>query len=302
VEWRLLNLGNPEARQWITDHVDKLITEQGIDLYRQDFNMDPLYFWRANDAPDRQGITEIRYVTGYLAYWDELRRRHPNMLIDSCASGGRRNDLETMRRAVPLTRSDYLLEPGEPISQQHQTYGMALWIPYFGTGTSGLDTYRFRSQMCPAIGIGWDTRRNDLDYNLLRRLLGDWRRIAGYYFGDYYPLTADSIKPDTWMAWQFDQPESAQGMVQAFRRSGSFCESARFELKGLDPEARYSVTDLDKESATEFTGRDLMEKGLAVLLKDRPASAILVYKRVGVAENRSQATGIPIPTVNSLDP
>jgi alpha-galactosidase len=39
----LLNLGNPEARQWLTDHVSKLITVQGIDLYRQDFNMDPLY-------------------------------------------------------------------------------------------------------------------------------------------------------------------------------------------------------------------------------------------------------------------
>lgn len=30
------------------------------------------------------------------------------MLIDSCASGGRRNDLETLRRAVPLLRSDLL--------------------------------------------------------------------------------------------------------------------------------------------------------------------------------------------------
>ena len=55
---KLLNLGNPDARQWLTDHVDKLITEQGIDLYRQDFNMDPLDYWRSADAPDRQGITE----------------------------------------------------------------------------------------------------------------------------------------------------------------------------------------------------------------------------------------------------
>jgi alpha-galactosidase len=84
-EGRLLNLGNDDARAW---------PEQGIDLYRQDFNMDPLRAWRRNDAADRQGITEIKHVTGYLAYRDELRRRHPNMLIDSCASGGGRNDLE----------------------------------------------------------------------------------------------------------------------------------------------------------------------------------------------------------------
>jgi alpha-galactosidase len=55
----LLNLGLPEAREWLTDHIDRLLTEQGIDLYRQVFNMDPLPFWRAHDARDRQGITEI---------------------------------------------------------------------------------------------------------------------------------------------------------------------------------------------------------------------------------------------------
>ena len=127
----LLNLGNDEARAWLTEHVDRLLTEQGIDLYRQDFNMDPLSAWRSNDAPDRQGVTEIKHVTGYLAYWDELRRRHPNMLIDSCASGGRRNDLETMRRAVPLWRSDYAYEE---IGHQCMTYGIALWLPYFRHG------------------------------------------------------------------------------------------------------------------------------------------------------------------------
>ena len=85
-----------------------------------------------DDTEDRQGITEIKHVTGYLAYWDELRRRHPDMLIDSCASGGRRNDLETMRRAVPLWRSDYAFEP---VGHQCMTYGISLWLPFHGTGT-----------------------------------------------------------------------------------------------------------------------------------------------------------------------
>jgi alpha-galactosidase len=104
---KLLNLGDPAARQWLIDHIDNFLTKQGIDLYQQDFNFDPLDYWRNTDAPDRQGITENQYVQGYLAYWDELRRRRPGMLIDSCASGGRRNDLETLRRAGPLLRSDF---------------------------------------------------------------------------------------------------------------------------------------------------------------------------------------------------
>jgi alpha-galactosidase len=77
---KLLNLGDRAARQWLTDHVNTQLAEQEIDLYRQDFNMDPLPYWRAADLPDRQGITEIRHVEGYLAFWDELRRRHPGLL------------------------------------------------------------------------------------------------------------------------------------------------------------------------------------------------------------------------------
>jgi alpha-galactosidase len=81
--WRLLDLGNPEALAWLIDHVGKIIDKEGIDLYRQDFNVNPLMFWRAADAPDRQGISEIKYVTGYLAYWDALINNHPGMRIRS---------------------------------------------------------------------------------------------------------------------------------------------------------------------------------------------------------------------------
>ena len=38
----LLNLGNPEALAWVKKHISNLLTEQGIDLYRQDMNFDPL--------------------------------------------------------------------------------------------------------------------------------------------------------------------------------------------------------------------------------------------------------------------
>jgi alpha-galactosidase len=278
-EWRLFNFGNPDALKWMTDHVDKFITEQGVDLYRQDFNMDPLNFWRSNDAPDRQGITEIRYVTGYLAYWDGLRSRHPNMLIDSCASGGRRNDVETLRRAVALTRSDYLLEAGEPFSQQMQTYGSALWMPFTGTGVSGMDRYTFRSQMTPGIITTWDMRNKDLNYDELRTLVRQWRTVAPNYFGDYYPLTSYSLGTDVWAAMQFDRPEVGEGFVEVFRRSASPYETANFKLKGLDAGARYTVTNLDASGSQEFSGKALMEDGLPVVLRQKPDSALFLYKK-----------------------
>lgn len=274
---KLLNLGNSDAWQWLTDHIDKLITEQGIDLYRQDFNIEPLDYWRANDAEDRQGITEIRYVMGFLSYWDELRRRHPGLLIDTCASGGRRNDLETLRRAVPLHRSDYCYEPA---GQQCHTYGLAFWVPFYGAPVASDNPYEIRSTMCPVFTTGWDVRRNDLDYELLRQLSGQWRTIAPYYLGDYYPLTSYSRENTVWIAWQFDRPDLGEGVVQAFRRTGSFYESACFKLRGLLPDARYTLTNFDVSEATEMTGRELMEKGLFVLIENQPGAVVISYKQV----------------------
>lgn len=282
----LLNLGNPKAWQWLTDHVDRLLTEQGIDLYRQDFNMDPLSFWRANDAEDRQGITEIRHIEGYFAYWDELRRRHPNMLIDSCASGGRRNDLETLRRAVPLLRSDYIMEP---IGNQCHTYTLASWFPFFGTGTSKTDTYLIRSTLCPHFTACWDQRDDALDHAEFRRLIEQWRGFGKYYFGDYYPLMPYTLSNDQWIAWQFHRPDLDEGTVQVFRRADSPYESVRLPLHGLQRDARYRVTDLDEPGRpTELTGHELMTSGLPVVILNKPGTAFIVYT-VCTAEFGSQS-------------
>ena len=278
VKGGLLNLGNDEARQWLTERVDQLLNEQGIDLYRQDFNMDPLEFWRKNDAEDRQGITEIRHVEGYFAYWDELRRRHPNMLIDSCASGGRRNDLETLRRAVPLLRSDYIMEP---IGNQCHTYALSSWFPFYGTGTSKTDPYLIRSTLCPSFTACWDQRDGKIDFPNIKRIMDQWKRFAPNYFGDYYPITSYSLANDQWIGWQFDRPEAGEGMVQVFRREASPYESARFPLQAVDPDARYRVTNMDQpDSPLEISGKDLREKGLPVAIQERPASAFFVYTKL----------------------
>ena len=61
---RLFNLGIPEARQFLTDYMSRKIDDFGLDCFRNDSNIAPLEFWRAADAPDRQGITEIRWIEG----------------------------------------------------------------------------------------------------------------------------------------------------------------------------------------------------------------------------------------------
>ena len=250
----LLKMDEPEVVQWITDHIDKMISEEGIDLYRSDFNIDPLAYWRGNDfvspegihpldtetAEDRQGITEIRYIEGYLSYWDELRRRHPGMLIDSCASGGRRDDLETMRRAIPILPTD--LE-NNPEAYQCCTYGFGLWLPFFdSTNYEKFDNYYFRSTIAPFLQCNWDVRKDDFDANQARKCLHQWRSVADYYFGDFWPLSDYSISNNVWMAWQFDRPDLAEGLIQAFRRPDCTCASAQYKLQALESDALYIPT------------------------------------------------------------
>jgi len=269
----LLNLGNPEAWHWLVEHIDRMLREQGIDYYRQDFNMDPLPNWRGHDAPNRRGMTEIQHIEGYLAFWDELRRRHPALLIDSCASGGRRNDLETLRRAVPLLRSDYQFGHEATTPNQGHTYGISSWIPYYGSGCYFTDPYSARSYIMPCSGYGGTNAAT-------KRAYEECRKVAPFMLGDYYPLTPYSIQPDDWIAWQFDRADLRGGVVQAFRHDKNKFPSRVLCLKGLVTSATYEVTNLDGGAPKRMNGKDLIEQGLTVDINTKPGSAVILYKRL----------------------
>jgi alpha-galactosidase len=182
-----------------------------------------------------------------------------------------------MRRAVPLLRSDFEFQS---TGNQCHTYGFDMWLPYHSQGNRDIDPYAFRSNMSPVMGFVWDVRRKDLDYKLARKLVGQWRKLAPNYLGDFYPLTHFTAATDAWMAWQFDRPDLGQGMVQVFRRDDSIYEKASLPLRGLIPDADYRVTDIDRSRPKTMRGRDLMEAGLPVTVADRPGAVIYTYERV----------------------
>ena len=299
----LLDFGNAAAWAWMVERFDSIITNQGADgqelsVFRQDFNMDPLGYWNAADAPGRSGMTQVKHVVGHLAFWDELRRRHPGVWIDSCASGGRRNDLETMRRAVPLLRSDYQFEP---TGNQSQTYGISFWLPYYGTGVGpqatnggawGPSQYVVRSSLAPCYASSVDaSTATDEDWEVLDKMNLDFERIQDdLLYSDFYPLTNFSLNDDAWMVLQFDRPAAGTGTVLAFRRPKAPAAGIRAQLQGLSPGASYLVQDLDRETAQVVAGRALARPGLLIELAQAPAAAIFHYE-IQPAPTRSGAIG-----------
>ncbi len=274
---QLFNLGIPAARKFLTDLISDRITKFGVDLYRQDFNFDPLPYWQSQDTPDRQGMTEIKYIEGFLQFWDDLRAYHHGMFIDCCAAGGRRNDLEILRRAVPLLQSDYRWEPN---GTQANNYGAALWMPYHGTGGPNVfTTYMWRSFMGPSHGYVPD-RTDPNSVSLIKAMAEQEQLIQPFFFGDFYPLTPWSLDNSAWMSWQYDRPDMAQGIVQAFRRPGNFDPTQTFKLCGLDPNSQYRFHDFDSNGDTVYSGSDLMVKGLSITLTDEPQSALLLYTKL----------------------
>lgn len=285
----LLNLGNPECRAWLTAHVSKLIKDDGIKIYRQDFNFDPLEYWRQNEPADRQGMNENLHVQGYLQYWDDLRAENPGLWIDSCASGGRRNDLETMRRAVPLHYSDYGYGYAPIKLSFHQA--MFEWLPYFKDSTLAwdltpparssdrVDSYSFHCAMAPMLALGMDIRRDDYDYALARKMTAIWRRASGLIlYGDYYPQTPFGRTPDKWVAWQFDDPEKGEGFLQGIRLPAALEATFVIHPKALDRNANYILENPESGESRNIAGKDLIDSGFTLALPPR-SGAVWFYRK-----------------------
>jgi alpha-galactosidase len=121
-------------------------------------------------------------------------------------------------------------------------------------------------------------RRKDLNYELARRLFEQLKQIGPYFLGDFYPLTPYSLANNIWMAWQYHRPELGEGFVEAFRRGDCPDESIRLQLRGLDPEARYTLTDVDVNQPWQASGQELLAQGLAVKSPSRPTAILITYK------------------------
>jgi alpha-galactosidase len=275
----LLDMGNAQARAWALDNISKDIRDAGIAIYRQDFNLYPAFFWHTDEKPDEVGVREVRHITGLYDYLDELVRRHPALILDNCAAGGRRLDFEMMRRSVVLWRSDSCWgEKTFPRNVQAMTHGLSHWLPLHGLGATRTDDISLRGGMgaCASFPINF---RNAEAVAALRRHLDRYLKVRPLFAADYYPLTKWSLEPKHWLAFQFHDPAKGAGIIQAFS-DGTVTERVRtLNPRGLDPTRTYRLTDWDKPSQPiTRTGADLLAQGVEVTASEDHQALVLEYQ------------------------
>jgi len=284
----ILNLGEPRAVDLAFEKISSLITEFNADIYRQDFNTTPLNAWYAADARNRVGITEIRYVEGLYSLWDRILAAHPGIVIDNCASGGRRIDLETLRRAVPLWRSDTGDVGGKAkgkmdIANQLQCWGLGHWLPEHGGPIRTFDAYAIRS----ALSTGFMAYRvlpeneQDPEYADAVAAVAENKRIRPLIAEERIGLIAPDLEKEAWAAFQHHRHSDSSGMIVALRGPGADLDTVTLRPEHIEPNATYRVMKWDDYRASppaQIAGAALKE--LAVAIRQHRSSVLLEYQRV----------------------
>lgn len=271
----LLNFGLPEVQQYFFNIVAGFMKLPGFRFYRQDFNMDPLPYWRHNDAPDRQGMTELKYIEGLYAYWDRLATTWPDSLREECASGGHRMDLETLMRFQIHQKTDFWFNNEV---DQASIWSLSRFVPNntFVAPIDRLDDYKFWSVAPTSLCIGWIADDPGFRTAQARRLLARYQALRKYFTGDFYPLTPYSRGDHEWIAYQFHRPDLDAGVVLAFRRGASIYSAAELPMRGVAKGRSYLFKREGRRDAVRLTGESLL-KGMPVTIDKRHDCAVITY-------------------------
>ncbi len=305
-EWAISNgkgvitndLGNPECLKWTLGRITKTMGGHGIDLFREDNNSDPGTTWPMMDGEQgkklgkpRNGITENKAVQGHYALWDGIidycAQNGKCTYIDNCASGGGRNDIESLRRSIPFLRSDADRTTTALRLSMSSTFNK--WIPYSGASTKeaadqlangaagGSNSYITRASWLAVYNLS-ESYTHDvlLDYNRVRKTLGEWRKYSHLLSKDFYVLTPWHSGTDTsgWTVFVYNDRESGEGVIEAFRQESNKDSVFIAKLPFAEAKAEYTLENEDTGEKLAFSGTELAGKGLRIQLGAPKSSAV----------------------------
>ena len=272
------NLANEDAFKYYCDYLLKSMKENGVTIYRQDFNFAPYKYWQTADNEyygGRTGICENHYVTNLYRYLDYLTENIDGLIIDNCASGGKRLDLEMAYRSIAFWRSDYncSYHPDLFDATQSHTYGISFWLPITGSAIYMQDEYAVRSDIMPLLlmDFGAHTHPDFSFYSEQRGLMG----------GNYYPLDFGSYDNNKMHAMEFLSEDALKGTALIYKREKVTDTEYTVKLNGLSEAKTYKVYDIDNpKKIYTLTGKELMNDGITLPLPEGQKAIILMFNAV----------------------
>lgn len=278
---QLMDLGNAECLKWLEERIFEVMDRAEANIFRIDFNIPPAQIWAEHDRPDRKGITENHYCAGYLQLLKDIQSRYPGILMDSCASGGGRNDLETLRLMLPLHYTDYQdIAPEDTNSFIYMQQVLYRWFPYFKGWINAFcvsDKYAARAAYNPSVALAIRPEEmDDLDFDKLKEDINEWYGINKAYMGNYYELEKASNNNTDIKAFMFFNKEENLGFVMVFCPENCTQTAYRAVLQGLEAQKIYSLEDIDTHNVLKMQGDLLCSQGIELNLAPRTARLIKI--------------------------
>ena len=292
----VLDLCNPKVQEYVYHCIDKLLSEnRGIRYVKWDCNRYITNPGSAYLAKDRQANLFVDYSRALLSIMDRVRKNFPDVTLMACSGGGGRIDYATLpnfQEYWPSDNTDAVdrIRIGWGLGYFFPAIGMASHVSNIPNGITGRsESLKFRFDVAMTGKLGMDLQPMQMspaDREFARAAIQTYKGIEDVVLhGDLYRLVSPIEGHRA--ALMYVSEDKAKAVVYSFLMQKSPGDEHHVEhhvirLKGLDPDARYRLTELDKGSVTRFgdyegktfTGAFLMTIGVRSDLNDECESTV----------------------------
>ncbi|SDM89246.1 alpha-galactosidase [Limosilactobacillus mucosae] len=266
----VLDMSRQEVVDYLFGLMSHIIQDAKLDYIKWDMNRNITEMYGADLPADQQLEFSHRYILGVYDLYDRLTKAFPDVLFESCASGGGRFDLGMMYYAPQAWCSDDT-DAVERIKIQDGTsygYTPSMWgahvsaVPNDQVGRLTSIDMRAKVAYFGAFGYELDvTELSDEKQATIKQQVAFYKQYRKLFqFGTFYrletPDTSDNVYG--WETVSHDK-QTAIGMRYQIL-NGANPAYIRYYFKGLDPERRYTVND----GSEVFSGAELMNAGYFV--------------------------------------
>ncbi|MCO7127859.1 alpha-galactosidase [Sporolactobacillus shoreicorticis] len=269
----VLDMSRPEVVDFLYDSVSEMIKQNKLDYIKWDMNRNITEAFGGKLSADRQKELSHRYILGVYNLYERLTADFPNVLFESCASGGGRFDLGLMYYAPQAWTSDNTDAVERMFIQYGTSYGYSLSmmgahvsaVPNDQTGR--ITPLKTRADVAYFGNLGYEldvTQMPDHEQRSVKRQIEFYKQNRELFqFGRFYRLVSpyDTNNNSNVISWEVVKDDQSQAIVayyQVLNRPNP--PYSRLYFEGLDPERKYKVNDGDEE----FYGDELMNAGYFV--------------------------------------